>query len=257
MSDLGLTFVEAPPVPEHVNVLAYGPPGAGKSTFAATSPGPILWVNAEGPGALAYARKTAAQRGTEILEVRLDESQPVRDVLREVIRYVRSTPEGQPRPSTVVVDTIGKVRDLLIAQIVKPGSSQSLRQFGQVADVVGRFVAALRDLPVNLVLIAHEDVADAEGGDRIVRPLIGGKLTEQIPGEVDIVTYCGVARDEQGRARYMGQLVEARGRRAKDRSGALGEVRDLDLSEWIAVYRAALMPDESDVPWGGEEGEAA
>jgi hypothetical protein len=61
MSDVStsLTFVDPPAAPETFNVLLYGPPKSGKSTAAATAPGPILWVSAEGPGALAYARKIA------------------------------------------------------------------------------------------------------------------------------------------------------------------------------------------------------
>jgi hypothetical protein len=110
----------------------------------------------------------------------------------------------------------------------------------------------MRDLPVNLVLIAHQDVADAEG-ERIVRPLIGGVLTEEIPGEVDVIAYTHSFKDEEsGDRKYVGQLVEAKGRIAGDRSGGLGAVRELDLSEWLDAYRAALSPDESDVPWSDD-----
>lgn len=31
------------------------------------------------------------------------------------------------------------------------------------------------------------------------------------------------------------QLIEANGRRAKERSGLLGKTRDLDLTEWVEV----------------------
>ena len=54
---------DAPPAlgPEHFNVLLYGPPGTGKTTAAATAPGPIVWINLEGTGAMAYARRVAAE----------------------------------------------------------------------------------------------------------------------------------------------------------------------------------------------------
>lgn len=250
MSDVvsPLLFAAAPPAPDTVNLLAYGPPGSGKTTFAATAPGPVLVVNAEGPGALSYARKTAAERGTEIHEVRLDPLVPVRNTLLQVVQHLRSG--ADPVPRTVVVDTLGKVRDMLVDQIVEKGTRNSLPQYGQVADILGKFVGVLRDLPVNVVLIAHEDVADGDQGDRIVRPLIGGQLTEKIPGEVDVVAYCGAVRDDSaGTVRYVGQLVEGRGRRAKDRSGGLGTSRDLDLSEWLEAYRAALTPDDTDLPF--------
>jgi hypothetical protein len=253
----GLTFVNAPPVPDTANTLLYGPPKSGKSTAAATAPGPILWVSAEGPGALAYARKTARERGTEILEVRIDRQTDARHVLREVIRHVRDQQEPQPR--TVVVDTLAKVREALIRQIVVVGAKNSIQQFGEVARILREFIQTMRDLPVNLVLIAHQDVADADG-DRIVRPLIGGALTEEIPGEVDIIAYTHSFKDEDtGDRRYVGQLVEAKGRIAGDRSGGLGPVRPLDLSEWLVAYRAALAPsDEGEVivVGGGDEEDA-
>lgn len=247
----GLTFETPPDTPDTFNVLLYGPPKSGKSTAAATSPGPILWVSAEGPGALAYARKIATQRDTTILEVRISRQTPdVREVLREVIRHVKAG--ADPVPVTVVVDTLAKLRESLIRQIVVPGAKNSIQQFGEVARILREFVQTMRDLPVNLVLIAHQNVEDAEG-ERIVRPLIGGALTEEIPGEVDVIAYTHSFKDEEsGERRYVGQLVEAKSRIAGDRSGGLGSVRDLDLSEWLGAYRAALAPDTSDLPWDDE-----
>lgn len=247
----GLIFVEEPPTPEHFNVVLYGPTGGGKSTGAASAPGPILWVNADGPNALAYARKTARERGTTILEVRItpDPRADTRQILRDVVTHVRGG--GVPEVETVVVDTIGKVREALIAQLVQPGAKNSLQQFGDVAKALGGFVRTMRDLPVNLLLLAHEDIADTDG-DRIVRPLIGGALTETIPGEVDIVAYCAAHREEN-EIQYLGQLAAGRGRRAKDRSGGLGVVRPLDISEWLEAFRAALG---GDVPWARPESDA-
>jgi hypothetical protein len=235
--------------PKNFNVLLYGAPKTGKSTAAATAPGPILWINAEGPGALGYARKIAASRGTRILEVRVERDMDARQLLRDAIKYVRNHGELQ----SVVVDTLAKLRDALIRQIVVPGAKNSIQQFGEVAKILEEFVQVMRDEPVNLVLLAHQEVADADG-DRIVQPLIGGALTAKIPGEVDIVAYAGSFVDEEsGERRYVGQLVERNGRVAGDRSGSLGAVRDLDLSEWLGVYRAALTPDDSDLPFSVSE----
>jgi hypothetical protein len=247
VSDIpSLVFEQAPPVPDTFNVLLYGPPGSGKSTAAATAPGPILWLNCQGRGALAYARRRAIELGTEIGEVRVDRSVPnVKNLLSHVMDHVRTG--ADPVPATVVIDTLGDLRALLIDQIVVPGAKNSIQQFGEVAKTIKDTVIWFRDRPVNLVILCHEDVADVEG-DRIVRPLIGGALTEQIPAEVDVMAYTGVVRDDD-RVRYLGQLVEGRGRRAKDRSGGLGDVRDLNLTDWLSAYRAALTPDGSDVPW--------
>jgi AAA domain len=245
-----LTFVQAPDGPTTFNVLLYGAAKSGKSTAAATAPGPIMWVSAEGAGALGYARKMARSRGTTIHEVSVKRGVDTRALLRMVIEHVRSG--ASPVVRTVVVDTLAKVRAALIREIVVAGAKNSIQQFGEVATILKEFVEIMRDEPVNLVLIAHQDVADADG-DRIVRPLIGGALTEFIPGEVDVIAYTHAYKDEEsGERQYVGQLVEGRGRIAGDRSGGLGTVRPLDLTEWLNTYRAALAPDDSDLPWSNE-----
>ena len=242
----GLQFVEEPGAPDTANFLLYGPPKSGKSSAAATAPGPILWLSAEGPGALAYARKIARERNTRIMEVRLTNGDDAKQTLREILLYVKRT-EGKDAPVSVVVDTLAKVREALIVQLVQQGSKNSLQQYGEVAKVLREFVRVLRDMPVNMVLIAHQEIADADG-DRIVRPLVGGALTEELPGEVDVLAYTHSFDDPVAeRRRYVGQLVEAKGRVAGDRSGGLGPTRDLDLSEWLSAYQAAL---EGDLPWG-------
>jgi hypothetical protein len=115
-------------------------------------------------------------------------------------------------------------------------------------------VLFLRDKPVNVVLVCHEKIDEGDG-DRIIRPLTGGQqLPELLIGEVDVVAYCGeVPATEDRPKRWVGQFVQERGRRAKDRSGALGNFRDIDLAEWLVVYREAMTPDTSDLPFDAEE----
>lgn len=239
-----LPFVQEPAAPETFNVLLYGPPKSGKSTAAATAPGPLLWLNLEGGNALGFARRIAAERGSAIHEVRPERAAMLRPVLDEIYRHVAS---GQkPHVQTVVVDTVGKLRDHLARNI--GGEHPKIQHWGEVAKIIEGFVAALRDLPVNVVFIAHESVKDSDDGDRIVEPLIGGATTAKVCGEVDVIAYCGRVEEENG-ARYVGVLAEHKGRRAGDRSGGLGSSRELDLSEWLGVYREALTPDTSDVPF--------
>lgn len=231
-----LTFVDPPQAPDTFNVLLYGPPKSGKTTAAATAPGPIMWVNLQGGGALGYARKVAADRGNDIHEVRVEKDDEVKPVLDQVYLHVRDNRE--PKVRTVVIDTIGDVRELLAKNIGK-GRQPTQQQWGDIAKTVAGFVVGMRDLPVNVVFIAHQKVLDSDTGDRIVEPAIGGAATSKVTAEVDVIGYCGRHTTEDG-PRFQAVLVEHNGRIGGDRSNGLGPVRDLDLAEWLDTYRKAL-----------------
>lgn len=233
---------DSPPAlgPEHFNVLLYGPPGTGKTTAAATAPGPIIWINLEGTGAMAYARRVAAERGTELLEMQLRSDEDPRERLAQAVAYATTNDIA-----TIVIDTWGKVRSQLAVAI--GGDSPSLPEWGMIGKELRTILQTLRDLPVNVVLICHENVTEDEGSV-LIQPEIGGRSTAEAMAEVDVLGYTGIVEDEGDRI-YMARLVDGNGRRAKDRSGALGVHRQLDLSEWLETFKAALATDLSDIPF--------
>ena len=235
MTDLALELFSTEKLPSTVNILLYGPAGAGKSTAAASAPGPVMFINLEGPNALHYARKTAREAETEVLEVRVDWGEDPRAYFRE--SFVAAKERGV---NTIVIDTLGKLRDGIAFNI--GGESPSLPQWGQVGKAMTTILRELRDSDMNTVLICHERVLDSDTGDRIVEPLVGGKTTTEAMAEVDVIAYCGAVRDENG-TRYLAQLIESKGRRAKDRSGALGDVVELNLTDVIASYLASFIDD--------------
>lgn len=239
-----------PPVmgPEHFNVLLYGPPGTGKTTAAATAPGPIVWINLEGTGAMAYARRVAAERGTELLEMQLRPDEDPRERLRQAVAYSQGNDIG-----TIVIDTWGKVRGQLAQAI--GGDSPSLPEWGMIGKELRTILQTLRDLPLNVVLICHEAITEDEGSV-LIQPEIGGRSTAEAMAEVDVLGYTGIVEDEGDRI-YMARLVDGGGRRAKDRSGALGTHRQLDLTEWLSVFQDALKTDLSDIPFINDDKEQA
>ena len=235
MTDMALELFSTEKMPATVNVLLYGPAGAGKSTAAASAPGPVMFIILEGPNALHFARKTARAADTEILEVRVDWGEDPRAYFREAFAAAK-----ERGVNTIVIDTLGKLRDGIAFSI--GGESPSLPQWGQVGKAMTTILRELRDSDMNTILICHERVLDSDTGDRIVEPLVGGKTTTEAMAEVDVIAYCGAVRDENG-TRYLAQLVESKGRRAKDRSGALGDVVELDLTDLIASYLASFVED--------------
>jgi hypothetical protein len=237
-SEIAGLFEDTVETVSHANFMLYGPPGSGKSTGAATAPGPILWLNADRPNALLYAKKVARKRGTNIFEVRLDYGTDPRAKLSDFLRYLESDEGREIR--TVVIDTVGEVRSRLADVLVTGTSKNTFQEWGAVAKVLEPIIKTLRDMPVNVVLTAHQAVSEEDG---LVRPLIGGALTEKVPADMDVVAYCGlVSRD--GVTECVGQIQQAKGRYAKDCSDELGAARPVDLSEWLRVFSG-----EVDVPF--------
>ena len=230
----GLAFVEPAAASETANILLYGPAGSGKTIAATSAPGPILVINAEGPGALAKARSF----DRDIREIRFSGQA----TLKPLCEYVRAGADGA---RTITIDTIGAVHRQLLDEL--GGTKPQIQHYGQVNKLIADLCRFLRDEPINLVLVCHERIDDSET-ERIVRPLTGGQqLPELLLGEVDIAAYTATVAPTGDKAqRWVGQLVEGRGRRAKDRSGALGQVRELDLAEWLSVYKEALTASATD-----------
>lgn len=222
-----LQFVTPSTEEAPLKALLYGPPGTGKTVAACSAPGPILYVNAEGPDALTYSRKLHGDE--KIHEVAFVDKQ----TLVDVYVHLRS---GEGGEQTVVVDSVGEVYRILLEEI--GGDRATLQNYGDVNTLIERFCRSLRDLPIHVVLVAHEEIADVEG-EIVRRPVTGGKkLPEILMAMMSVVAYCGVVPEADNTPRhYVGQLLQANGRRAKDRSDTLGKSRNLDLDEWIITMR--------------------
>lgn len=233
-----LEFVTTTDTPTALNMLLYGQPASGKTVGACSAPGPLLVVNAEGPSALAYARHLY---GSMIREVRFEGSQ----TLRAVCEYLRRGDGGE---QTVVIDSVGEVYATLLKEI--GGSQPQIQHYGKVNGQLIDLIRFLRNLDIHVVLVAHEQIDDSEEGGAVRRPATGTKKNpEEVMKHMDVVAYCGVVLEDDKPPRYVGQLIPARGRRCKDRSGALGSNRDLDLTEWIEAFHTALAVPQDPLPF--------
>lgn len=235
---MALTIVDPGAIPDTLNIFLYGPSGCGKSTAAFSAPGPILYVNADGPDALRYPRRRYGSDGVH--EVTAGSA-----ALNEVLLTLR----GDHIYRTVVLDTLSAIYTVLLEERAK-GGRPTLPQHGDVGTAIERFCRELRDMPVNGVLLAQEFGVKDESSGVIERlpytgtnnPALGGKLIEM----AGVVGYCGrVAPQDGGKPRYMATLVDAPGRRGKDRTDSLGTSRDLNISEWIEAAMAAETPQEA------------
>lgn len=220
------TFVTPTQVDPTLNVLIYGAPGSGKTVGATTAPGPVVVLNAEGPGALRKSRELHGD--AKIREIAITGKAD----LDGAYLWLRDGGDGT---KTVVVDTVGEVYRILLEE--QGGDTPSLQHYGHVNTTIERFVRALRDLPMNVVLVCHEElISDGTTGETIRQPVTGGKkLPAQLMAQVDVVAYTKVVPQDDGAPEYMAQLVNGSGRLGKDRSGRLGAARPIDITDWVTT----------------------
>lgn len=232
---MALKFVTPNPVPRGINNLLYGPPGTGKSVGACSAPGPVFVLNAEGENSLRKARQIHGS--DKIVEVEFEGAA----TLNEVYMHFK---DGTAAEQTLAIDTVGEIHKKLLAEY--GGERPTLQQHGDVNLKIERFVRSVRDLPIHVVLVAHEQLDDQDG-ESVRRPDTGGrKLPESVMAMMDVVAYTGVIpATEDSAEQYVGQLVSINGRRAKDRSGVLltppQPFRELDLTAWFEDYQKAFL----------------
>lgn len=249
-----LTFVDdaaIAQIDERISVLLYGPKGVGKTTAAASAPGPIVYGNADAPGRLRYARRE--HYGKDLREVRIKgrptpkDPPTARKTLEGMYLYVADGNDIK----TVVLDPMARIHDLVLDDI--GGQRPSLQDRGDAGQWLERYVGALLELPVNLVLVAHDlgyKVATSEGGDEVyeIFPFCGSKsnpgLAKNLMRPLDVVAYCGVITAETETelfpaGMHVAQLFHGGGRQGADGLGVLGDVAELDLSAWVEANKAA------------------
>jgi hypothetical protein len=193
-----------------MKLVAYGPPGGGKTTFAATFPD-VLLLSAES-GLLSVRDRNLAVWTIDTWED-----------LQEAFAYLRA---GDHPYKSVAIDSLTEAQRKLAEYIVRKFPAKrrdyedlmSQSDWGYAIDALRKMCRAFRDLPLNVLFIALDATKETEG-EQVVRPaLSGGTMADELMGWVDAVIYCpGPQRSEDGALEYLGQTVAAKGRRAKMR----------------------------------------
>lgn len=251
---MSLTFItdeQAQAATSTISAILYGPEKSGKSTGAASAPGPILYLNGDAPSRLRYARRSNPDK--DIREVRIRPRPPEGQAtaiatLNDVVLYASDPANGI---KTVVADPIGRIYACVLDEY--GGRKPQIQHHGEAQAHMERFVLALLELPVHVVLVAHDHpytMGTNEEGSEIkeLLPFCGSSsnpaLAKNLMRPVDVIAYCGFRdKDDDGnelpKREHVAQLFSAGGRRAGDGLGVLGDVRALDLTEWVALNEAA------------------
>jgi len=229
-----------------LKMLIYGPPGAGKTTFAATAElhditAPALFVNIEG-GMLSIA---------EANDIGIEEPPSVVDLegfshLDQIFWYLA---KGDHPFKTVVIDSLSELQIVNLEHIVgkqldKTSTSGAKREdeddiwqedYGKSTQELRRFVRKFRDLPMHVIFTAHDASSQDKDKNEIVHPALTPKLRTAVSGYMDIIGYMFTVtetiEDEEGETEEINRKLLCQPYKkwvAKDRSpgGRLGMVID-------------------------------
>jgi len=179
---------------EFINMMIYGDSGCGKTVLAGTLPGRVLFLAGE-PGYISAARQGA--RG----KVRL-----IPDTATAVAAQRWLEDGAASRFDWVVVDGLGTMGNKFLLNYAAEAfdANPAKRAHRNLPDKPDYFntqnfmkswVAALIDLPVNVLFTAHAMRPEGEDGETLVYPGIQGKgyeISNYIAGLMHVVGYMAI-----------------------------------------------------------------
>lgn len=214
-----------------INILAYGKSGVGKTTFAGSADAvpalrPVIVVDIEG--------------GTESLRHSYPGVETVRVTTWKEMQQVYNTLyEGKHDYQTVVLDSLTEIQKFnmynIMSEVVrlKPDVDPDIpdmRMWGKNIEQIRRFVRGFRDLPMNTIFTAlvKED-KDQKTGAMTMKPMMSGKLADEVAAFLDIVCYMyvkQVTKDDEVTTRRLMLTQATESQVAKDRSGRLPTIME-------------------------------
>ena len=165
----------------HRSWLVYGRSGSGKTTFAGSFPGPILFLDVADKG----TDSIAGLKDCKIMELK------VWDDFEMVYWYLKDH-EGEY--ATVVVDTVTQLQQFAIQRVLDNKGKDSERagdwgtmtkkEWGDVASMMKSWITNFRDLPMEVIFIAQDRTfnADEESMSQtdVLMPEVGPRLSPSV-----------------------------------------------------------------------------
>lgn len=170
-------------VSDTLRMLVYGASGSGKTTFASTFPGPILWLICSGGNKPGELKSIDTPENRKKITPRIIKStDQLKGFLADSDKY-----------ATKVLDHASGLADLILKEILRVDElpaqlgwgTASQQQYGQLALQCKEHFRALLNLSGNIVIIAQERVFGGkdDGVDSdIIKPTIGAALTPSVTG---------------------------------------------------------------------------
>lgn len=245
---------------EFLRCLIYGRPGAGKTSCAATAPGPVLFLDSDdGLSAIRRIRpETAREIGFNPEEL-YAESFVTHLQLMTLLNRVKQGLQAQPGCwGTIALDSISRYQDNCLSELKRtrdPNKKVDTRkEYGTLAEWGKEMVDFLCKLPVNVVFIAHETEKEIEVPSVVqgkestfytkIDPRIIGSLAEVLPQYTDLMGRMETRQKQDGQVVKTTRMLRTREQlipnviAAKSRENLLDDYERPNLTEMIRKINA-------------------
>jgi len=214
-------------------MIVYGKGGAGKTTFAASAPRPLIIDFENGT-------KYLGERGISVDVVRMKEWFTQQD-LNELASMLNTH-------DTVVIDPLGEAMEKLInckdirgKQYRQSDGSLTMSGWGEVKKQMRQFIKWLRDSGKHVIIVSHvSEISTDQGLEKRIQ--VATKLSDEIPNMVDVISYLSIQKQDENFARVLYTPAQGGLFDSKDRTGRVPMVVEIGEYTGWADFMASLAP---------------